>query len=354
MRTLAGGRPRALPPLAFLLGLGLSATGLSAQDQYRVQGRDVAIYNLAGSAEVVPGSGSDVVVDVMRGGSDAGNLQVDIREVDGHQALVIRYPDDRIVYPEMGRGSRTEIRVKEDGTFSRGSSNTDQVRISGSGDGMEAWADLRISVPRGTEFSLFLAVGKTDMRDVEGNLFVDTGSGAIDVRGGRGELNLDTGSGAVTLNGFQGPVTIDTGSGSVELNDVQGDEIMVDTGSGSVQGARLSAGSVGVDTGSGSIRLRGLACPDVSLDTGSGEVDVELLEDVDNLVVDTGSGAVTIRAPSSLGAEVELDTGSGGIDLDLPLEVRQVKRDYLRGILGDGRGSIRVETGSGGIRLIGG
>ena len=83
-------------------------------------------------------------------------------------------------------------------------------------------------------------------------------------------------------------------------------------------------------------------------------VELELLEDVDELVVDTGSGAVIIRVPSGLGAEIEVDTGSGGIDVDIPLEVRQVKRNYLRGILGDGRGSIRVDTGSGAIRLIGG
>jgi hypothetical protein len=48
-----------------------------------------------------------------------------------------------------------------------------------------------------------------------------------------------------------------------------------------------------------------------------------------------------------------MDTGSGGIDLDIPLEVREIRRDFVRGILGDGRGTIQVDTGSGEIRLIG-
>jgi hypothetical protein len=36
------------------------------------------------------------------------------------------------------------------------------------------------------------------------------------------------------------------------------------------------------------------------------------------------------------------------------VEVREVKRNYMLGILGDGRGRIVVDTGSGGVRLIGG
>jgi lia operon protein LiaG len=97
-----------------------------------------------------------------------------------------------------------------------------------------------------------------------------------------------------------------------------------------------------------------VSAPDVTLDTGSGSVEVELLEDVDRLEIDTGSGSVTIRVPGSVGAEIEMETGSGGIELDVPLEVREVKRDYVLGILGDGAGTIRVDTGSGVIRLIGG
>jgi DUF4097 and DUF4098 domain-containing protein YvlB len=108
-----------------------------------------------------------------------------------------------------------------------------------------------------------------------------------------------------------------------------------------------------VDTGSGSIELRGVSAPDVMLDTGSGSVEVDLLEDVDRLEIDTGSGSVTIWVPASVGAEVEMETGSGGIDVNLPLEVREAKRDYLRGILGDGQGRIHVDTGSGAIRIIG-
>jgi len=342
------------------LGAALLVSGvpgrIQGQETERLTGNDVAIYNLAGRVEVVPGSGSDVTVRIERGGGDAQRLEVDVREVNGRQALIIRYPDDQIVYPEMGRGSRTQIRVADDGTFGEGRSGggRDQVDIRGSGRGLEAWADLRVSVPRGRDVAIYLAVGESEVGAVEGDLLVDTGSGAVRAEGGSGSLNVDTGSGSVTVLDFSGDLMVDTGSGSVELNDIRGGDVDVDTGSGGVRGDGVQASYLRVDTGSGEIILGRVSAPEVSLDTGSGAVELELLDDVDELVIDTGSGGVTLRVPSGIGAEVELDTGSGGIDIDIPLEVREVKRDYMRGILGDGRGSITVDTGSGGIRIIGG
>ncbi len=88
------------------------------------------------------------------------------------------------------------------------------------------------------------------------------------------------------------------------------------------------------------------------LDTGSGSIEIELLTDVDRLEVDTGSGSITVYAPADLGAEVEIETGSGGIDLDFPVEVRTVRRDHVVGTIGDGRGEINVDTGSGSVRLL--
>ena len=350
----------ARPILTGLTALALAALAHPApswtQETHRLGSGETAVYNLAGTAEVVRGSGSDVVVEVLRGGGDSGRLEIDLREVDGREALVIRYPDDEIVYPELGRGSRTQLRILDDGTFYRGWSMNRgrEVRISGSGGGMEAWADLRISVPAGGDFALYLATGRTDLQGVEGTVLVDTGSGSIHSRNSRGYLYLDTGSGEVAVEGHEGDLGVDTGSGSVELSEVRGAEVNVDTGSGSVRGGTIWADRFVVDTGSGEINLRRIASPTVVLDTGSGSVEVELTQDVDHLEIDTGSGSVTVRVPPSVGAEVEMDSGSGGIDLDLPFEAREVRRDYVRGTLGDGNGRIHIDTGSGRIRIIGG
>jgi lia operon protein LiaG len=340
--------------LPILLAMATAPSTASGQETHRLSGADVAIFNLAGTVEIVPGSGGDVVVEVMRGGADASRLEVRTLRVDDREALVVMYPEDRIVYPALGRGSSTETKVAGNGTFfGDWASGGRDVTVAGSGGGMEAWADLRIAVPPGKDFALFLVAGETDLRDVKGDFLIDQGSGGVNVRGAGGVIMIDTGSGDVMVDGFDGDLSVDTGSGGVELNDVQGDKVRVDTGSGAVSASQIRAASVEVDTGSGKVELRGMSCPDLLVDTGSGSVEVELLTDVDRLVVDTGSGGVTIWAPASLGAQVEMDTGSGKIEVDLPLEVREAERDYLRGVIGDGRGSIHIDTGSGVIRIIG-
>ena len=87
------------------------------------------------------------------------------------------------------------------------------------------------------------------------------------------------------------------------------------------------------------------------VDTGSGSVEIDLSADVDRLGVDTGSGGVTIGVPSTLGAELSIETGSGGIDADIPITVKRSGRRSLTGSIGDGKGRITIETGSGGVRL---
>lgn len=326
---------------------------LQAQEVERITGRDVAIYNLAGKVDVVRGSGSDVVVRVNRGGRDGSELSIETGDVRGRATLRVVYPDDEIVYPEMGRGSNTNVSVRSDGTFSDGNrGRNDRVRISGRGNGLEAWADLVIEVPRGTSLDLYVAVGEVDAEGVDGALSIDTGSGKVTAVDVTGALEIDTGSGSILVRGVAGDLTVDTGSGRVEVSDVEGRSIEIDTGSGSVRGHNLSADVVGVDTGSGAITLESVSATNVSLDTGSGSVDVEMLTDIDRLEVDTGSGSITVRAPAGLGAVVDIETGSGGIDVDFPLEVRSVRRDHVRGTIGDGRGEISIDTGSGSIKLL--
>jgi len=72
---------------------------------------------------------------------------------------------------------------------------------------------------------------------------------------------------------------------------------------------------------------------------------------VESVRIDSGSGGVTLGIPESLGAEIRIDTGSGGIDTDIPVQVKKAERNYLSGTIGDGKGEIVIETGSGGVRL---
>jgi len=330
-----------------------SAVPAAAQEVQRLAGEDVAVYTLAGRVRVVSGSGAEVVVRVTRGGRDASQLRVETGQIDGRSTLRVVFPDDEIVYPAMGRGSNTQMSVRADGTFGDGNGRGGRrVRIRGGGSGAEAWADLVVEVPAGRTVAAYLGVGEMEARGVSGDFRLDTGSGSITASDISGSLTVDTGSGSVTVGRIEGNLSVDTGSGRVEVTDVTGDAVVLDTGSGRVRASSVASNRFAVDTGSGSVSLERISASDVRIDTGSGSVELELLTDVDQLDIDTGSGSVTVRAPDDLGGEVEIDTGSGGIDLDFPLEVTSVRRDRVQGRLGDGEGTIRIDTGSGSIRIL--
>ena len=332
-------------------------------ERYTIDDDAVAVYNLVGAVRVEAGE-SGVAVQVTRAGADAARLRVAQGEIDGRATLRVIYPEDRINSGSRSPGSSTTLRVREDGTFGdtddehehdrHGRSGWDEGRkvTIASGNGLDARADLVVRVPRGHRVAVYLAVGSVTVTNVEGDLTLDTHDAEVMASGVKGGLRIDVGSGSVRASQIEGNLSVDTGSGSVEVSRVRGGSLSIDTGSGDVTGSDLEAGDLSVDTGSGSIRLTGVVSPELSLETGSGGVTAELRRDVASLRVETGSGDIAIRAPASLGAEVEIETSSGDIETDFPLQITQHARDHMVGTIGDGKGTIAIETGSGGIRLL--
>jgi lia operon protein LiaG len=331
-------------------------TTLIAQTPERrtIPGDDIAVYNIAGVMRVEGGSGSDVAVEVTRGGADASKLTIQTGRVRGRETLRVIYPDRRIVYRqgEWSRWrSRITLRVDDDGTFGDNHDDGRSVDIVGSGDGLEAYADVRVIVPKGKRVSVFLGVGEAKIDNVDGDLYVDVSAAPVTSTRTRGKLSLDTGSGEVKVTDAQGEVDLDTGSGSVEVMNVRGPYLKMDTGSGRVRGSNIVAEELELDTGSGSVRLGQVQSKRIKLDSGSGSVELDLRSDVDDVQIESGSGGVTLGIPESLGAAIRIDTGSGGIDTDIPIQIKKAERSYLSGTIGDGKGEISIETGSGGVRL---
>ena len=360
-----GPSARAVPlGIAFLLGFALLLAAsllvappiaLSAE-RYTVPGSQVAIYNLAGEMKVEPYAGSDVVVEVTRGGRDAPELRIESGLRGARQTLRVIYPGKRVVYPKLGLGSRTNLSVRADGTFGDGLKDLlglgTGVTISGRGNGLEAHADLRVLVPASKDVAVYVGAGSMSAADVEADLKLNASMGAIECSGTRGTLRVNTGSGSVRVRSARGDLAIDTGSGDVATENVEAGRLHIDTGSGSVAINRARAQALDVDTGSGDIVAEDLDAGDIHVDTGSGRVSLALVRSAKRVNIETGSGAVLVRVPRDYEAEFELDTGSGGIDLDMPHTVTRQDHGHLRGRIGDGGGSLRVDTGSGGIQVM--
>lgn len=343
--------------MAAILALGLMLTAAHGHAspyepvRYTITGNDVAIYNLVGTLEVVRGDGASVVAEVTMKGKDAARLDVKTGVIDGKQTLRVMYPSDRILVPEFGENSTSTFRVRDDGTFGGKDHSGHKVTLSGKGDGLEAGADIRVMIPAGKKVALFWGHGKCDVSRVTADLSIDGASMPVSATDIKGSFHVDIGSGFVRVQNATGDVSIDTGSGEVSLTGIKGESIDVDTGSGGVTGSDLSAPNVSIDTGSGSIEVGKLTAERVSLDTGSGEVTAELSEGIQTIEIDSGSGDVSVTIPKRFGARLSVETGSGGIETNLTLETSVRKHDELVGTIGDGKGRLTIETGSGTVSI---
>ncbi len=354
--SLLAARRRSLARVTLLAALGTPAMALEAQSPERhvLRGDLVSIWNLAGRAELVAGSGSDVVVELSRGGDDGRRLTVEASS----DRLVVKYPARDIVYRgrEDSHSYNSTLQVDDDGTFSGGwddDRSGRRVRISSSGSGLEAHADLRIQVPNGQRVALYVGVGSIEVANVDGVLELRTHASAIRARGARGRLAARTSSGRVLFEDVQGDrISASTGSGSIDLIGVRADELRFSTGSGSIEGRDVRGTRLDASTGSGGVRMESLTSDDVRASTGSGSVRLDFSTVPRDLTARTGSGSVTVGLPRNPNVDVDVRTGSGGISTDFPVTMDMVRRNELRGRIGTGAdGRLRISTGSGGVRL---
>ncbi|MEP6989482.1 MAG: DUF4097 family beta strand repeat-containing protein [bacterium] len=325
-----------------------------APERVSLDGRDVAIYNLVGTLQVEGGTGDRVVVDVTRRGRDAGRLRLETGNVRGRATLRVVYPADRILYVTDKWTGRTTFTVAADGTWGDGDNGSERrhIEVSSRGDGLDAHADLKVTVPKGRALSLWQGVGETTIENVDGQIVVNAAAARVRVAHVRGALRLDTGSGGVDVSDATGDVTIDAGSGGATLDGIRGGSLHMDLGSGSMRGRAIDVRELIADVGSGGIHLSGVKTPTLHLDSGSGGTDIELLAAPDDVAIDGGSGGVTLRLPASTSATVDIETGSGGIESDFDVKLTRVERRALRGTIGTGKGRIKIESGSGSVRLL--
>lgn len=329
------------------LGVSLPVQARAQTERHTLTGSRPVIFDLVGEIHIEKGSGSGVVVELTRGGADAGRLQV---ETAGDDELRVVFPSDRIVYPRMHHGN-TDVRVRDDGTFGTDMGGGRRVRVSGQGDGLEAWADLRILVPDGQRVEVHLGTGKMLASAVSGDLRLEALSGDITVDGARGSLAIASGSGDVSARSVEGELELSTGSGDVRLDDGKGNRARLSTGSGDISGSGLDYARQTLRTGSGDVTLEQVGANDVEVSTGSGDIELSFTRDLTDLRARTGSGDVTLGLLPTTGATVDLHSSSGDLETDIPLTIRRQSRNHVTGTIGDGRGTIQVQTGSGDVRL---
>jgi len=299
-------------------------------------------------------------------GKDADENLLKFETDEGRRAkLHIAFPIDeerRYVYPKLGRGSSASF--SPPGTDGDGDDEIGigellglligkghNIKVRGSGSGLEMWADVTVKVPAGSELTVRHGAGDIIAQQVQGDLALYVSSGGVTARDSRGNLLADTGSGAVDVENLEGDLVVDTGSGSAKVSGCRGEVVKIDTGSGGVRIEGVECRDLVIDTGSGGVEALAIGADDVLIDTGSGSVDLGLDRMGDGqFKVDTGSGGIDVRLPQDASARITADTGSGTISADLEgMHLRQEDRATFT--VGKGDARVILDAGSGSIRI---
>jgi len=162
--------------------------------------------------------------------------------------------------------------------------------------------------------------------------YLDAGSGSGNVtdEGVGANAKLNTGSGSIHATGLQGGFTVGTGSGNIYAEQIGSGDVKASTGSGSIELKNLHGG-LQAGTGSGNIKVDGTPAAPWRLHTGSGSVELW-----------TGNAGLTLDA----------STGSGSVHSDREIDSHgTMDHHHVRGAIGGGGPEVRVETGSGNIRV---
>jgi len=164
------------------------------------------------------------------------------------------------------------------------------------------------------------------------NAILEAGSGSGDITiDGVGEnAKVSTGSGNIHATGLHGGFTVETGSGNIYAEQTGEGDVKAQTGSGNVELRNLRGGLRG-GTGSGDIKVGGAATAPWHLETGSGNVEYW-----------SGGTAFTLDAA----------TGSGDVHTDMEMMTQGTSdHHHVQGKVKGGGATVRIETGSGDIRV---
>lgn len=162
------------------------------------------------------------------------------------------------------------------------------------------------------------------------------------------QLEANSGSGDLRLLNLDGPLKADTGSGNIDASGLSGRDSL-ETGSGDVRADFKQTTDVKAHTGSGNIRLHNVQ-GGLFAETGSGDLEVQGTPTA-GWKLETGSGTVTLYTGSAR-YSLDASTGSGDVHSDPPMTMHgSFDHHHISGDINGGGPTVRVETGSGDIRI---
>lgn len=204
-----------------------------------------------------------------------------------HQAAARRLLDE-IVFQTARRGEWLELTVQLPG-------------------GAEALVSLQLRVPRSwREVALATETGAVEAGSIRGVLRVETNAGPVSLTDVEGAVEVRTGGGPVRLSRITGTVRCFSGGGAITAEQLPAGAELVTRG-GEIR-VREAGGVLRASSGGGSVRIERAQA--VTAGTGGGLV--EILEASGPVVAETAQGPIRIHRTGW----VRANSGAGRIQLD--------------------------------------
>ena len=172
-------------------------------------------------------------------------------------------------------------------------------------------------------------------------------SGAVSFETTSGDVSVSAGSAGTRAH-------VRTQSGQAHVDGLRAEQIQVETVSGDAE-VRGAAGTLTVKTVSGDVEASGIESPAVSLLTVSGDADWAFTGPFSGSFAGTTvSGDLNLTLAGGSNARIEANTTSGSLSLALPMTDAVVTDKHAAGKMGEGVGSLRLQSVSGDLKVTAG
>jgi len=277
---------------------------------------------------------------------------------------------------ELGRGIVVETGVRDDRyVVEVRYQKRHSVRISFWDifkiDGLNLPAyEVRVTcqVPRGLAVTVRESSGDIRSEGLAGAQVLRASSGDIVVASAGGPLEATSSSGDVTVTAVrqtrvksvsgdivvrqvEGPLRASTSSGSITVTGAV-DSLALSSVSGDIAADHAPRG-LDAETSSGEITARGVS-GSVKVGTSSGDVRLSLREPLRGVDATTSSGEIRLQLAEAVACALDMRTSSGTIEVEQPMQMKNVSRRSVSGVIRGGRTPVVLHTASGDITVVGG
>ena len=161
-------------------------------------------------------------------------------------------------------------------------------------------------------------------------------------------MDIETVSGEVNIDKFAADnFKMYTTSGDVNINSIVASTTDFSSVSGTINIKELSSKSSDFETTSGDIKIETLT-GDIKANSVSGSITAVYKEFNNEVKAETVSGDVNLSLPQASEFKVEFSSTSGELENDFPLVITgKVDKRDIKGTVGNGQKTIRIETTSG-------